>query len=368
MGVKENNKILVINPGSTSTKVGVFYNDVCVFEDTVEHSKEELAPFKEISDQKDFRLAVIEKFLEEHDVELATVDAFAGRGGGLESCVSGTYEINDKLYEHASTMHTVKHPSTLGATLAYEFGKKYGRPSFCVNPPDVDEFNMEARITGIPEIYRESRIHALNQKEIAIRYADSIGKRYEDLNLIVCHIGGGISIAAHNHGKMIDCNDIVNGDGPMTPNRSGFVPAKPLIKMCFSGKYTEKEVGAFINKTGGIQAWLDTNDMREVTKRIEAGDRKAKIVYDAMIYQIAKQVGAMFVALKCNCSAIILTGGISNDPYLVKNLKKYVGKLATVIEMPGEFELEALASGALRVLRGIEEPKVYTGEPVFKGI
>ena len=317
-------RVLVINPGTTSTKIGLFENEECLFKSAIEHSQEELAPFKEISDQKDFRLNILLKFLEENNIDINSIDAYSGRGGGLVNCKGGTYLINEKLYEHASTMYTVKHPSTLGATLAYELGKKYNKPSFCVNPPDVDEFITEARLTGMPEIYRESRIHALNQKEIAIRYANKIGKKYEDLNLIICHIGGGISIAAHNHGKMIDCNDIVNGDGPMTPNRSGFVPAKPLIKMCFSGKYTEKEISSLVNKNGGVLAWLGTNDMRDVNKMIESGDEKAKAVYNAMIYQIAKQVGAMYVSLKCNCSAIILTGGISKDPYLVKNLKKYI--------------------------------------------
>lgn len=368
MPKKDNYRVLAINPGSTSTKIGIFDNDKCLFKDNIEHSAEDLAPFKEISDQKDFRQKVLLDFLSNSNIDIKSIDAFVGRGGGLVCCPSGTYTINEKLYEHARTMFTVKHPSTLGATIAYELGKKYDKPAFCVNPPDVDEFKIEARITGIPDLYRESRIHALNQKEIAIRYANEIGKKYEDLNLIVCHIGGGISIAAHNHGKMIDCNDIVNGDGPMTPNRSGFVPAKPLIKMCFSGKYTEKEINSLINKNGGVMAWLGTNDMRDVGKMIKDGDNKAKVIYDAMIYQIAKQVGAMFVALKCNCSAIILTGGISNDPYLVNNLKKYISKLTNVVEMPGEFELEALSAGAVRVLKGEEEPAIYTGESVFKGI
>lgn len=365
---KNKYRILVINPGSTSTKIGLFENDVCLFKQTIEHSQEELAPFKEIADQKDFRLEVLQKVLMDNNVDLNTVDAFSGRGGGLVCCPGGTYPINEKLYEHASTMFTVKHPAALGATLAYELGKKFGKPSFCVNPPDVDEFKVEARITGIPEIYRESRIHALNQKEIANRYADKIGANYKDLNLIVCHMGGGISIAAHNHGKMIDCNDIVNGDGPMAPTRSGFVPAKQLIKLCYSGKYTEKELGAMINKTGGIMAHLGTNDLRDVHQMIADGNQKAKVILDAMIYQIAKQIGAMYVSLKCNCSAIIFTGGMSNDEYLVKALKKYVGKLAKVVVMPGEFELEALAAGAIRVLNGKENPVVYTGEEVFKGL
>ena len=244
---------------------------------------------------------------------------------------------------------------------------KYGKRAFCVNPPDVDEFILEARITGIPEIYRESRIHALNQKEIALRYAAKVKKDYENLNLIVCHIGGGISIAAHHKGKMIDCNDIVNGDGPMTPNRSGFVPAKPLIKLCFSGNYTEKELNALINKKGGITALLGTNDMKEVSQKARIENSREKKIYDAMIYQIVKQIGAMYASLKCNCSAILLTGGIANDNYLVEKIKSYVKGMAKVVVMPGEFELEALASGAIRVLSNKEQVRSYTGIPVFDG-
>ena len=365
---KNKYRILTINPGSTSTKIGVFDNEDCVLRISIEHSAEELAPYKEISDQKEFRLNTLLNTLEENNISMESIDAYSGRGGSLECCQGGTYKINDLMYEDAKSMRIVKHPSALGIVLAKELGDMYGKPSFCVNPPDVDEFKVEARITGIPGLYRESRIHALNQKEIAIRYAKKIKSKYEDLNLIICHIGGGISIAAHNHGKMIDCNDIVNGDGPMTPNRSGFVPAKALVGMCFSNKYTEKEIKSLINKSGGIMAWLGTTDMRDVGEMIKSGNKKAKVVYDAMIYQIAKQVGAMYVALKCNCSAIILTGGISNDPYLVKNLKKYIGKLTKVVLMPGEFELEALAAGALRVLKNTETARNYIGEPVFKGL
>lgn len=365
---KNNYRILAINPGSTSTKIGVFDNDKCIFKTTIEHSLEELAPFKEIADQKDFRFQVLIETLEKNNIDITTIDAFSGRGGGLVSCAGGTYLINEKMYEHASTMFTVKHPAALGATLSYELGKKYNKPAFCVNPPDVDEFKIEARPTGINNLYRESRVHALNQKEIANRYADKIGKKYKDLNLIVCHLGGGISIAAHNHGKMIDSNDNVNGDGPMTPTRCGTIPVKPLVKLCFSGKYTEKEVSSLASRNGGLLSWLNTNDAKEVRKMIDAGNEKAKIIYDAMIYQIAKQVGAMYVALKCNCSAIILTGGMSNDDYLVKTLKKYINKLSKIVVMPGEFELEALAAGAIRVLDGKEKSIVYTGEPVFKTI
>jgi len=364
----KNIRVLTINPGSTSTKIGVFDNDKCILRKTIEHSKEDLDRFEDIPSQKGYRYELIISSLNEENIDLESIDAFSGRGGGLESCTGGTYLINEKLYEHASTCHTIKHPSTLGATLAYELGKSYKKPAFCVNPPDVDEFITEARITGIPEVYRESRIHALNQKEIATRYAKKIGKKYTNLNLIICHLGGGISIAAHHKGKMIDCNDIVNGDGPMAPTRSGFVPAKQLINLCFSGKYTQKELSSFMTRTGGIIAHLGTNDLREVRKMIDSGNEKAKIIYDALVYQVAKQIGAMFVSLKCNCSAIILTGGLSNDKEFVKDIKNYTKKIAKIVVMPGEFELEALAAGAIRVLTGEEVYQKYTGKPVFEKI
>ena len=363
-----NIRVLVINPGSTSTKIGVFDNDKCILKTTIEHTKEELAVFPDIPSQKEYRYNLIIKTLKDNNIDIESIDAFSGRGGGLECCPGGTYLINKKLYDHARTCHTIKHPATLGATLSYEFGKKYHRPAFCVNPPDVDEFIVEARITGIPGIYRESRIHALNQKEVSLRYAKLINKKYTNLNLIVCHLGGGISIAAHQKGKMIDCNDIVNGDGPMAPTRSGFLPAKPLIDLCFSGKYTQKELSSFMTKTGGLIAHLGTNDLREIRKMLDKGNKKASIIYKALVYQIAKQIGAMYASLKGNCSAIIFTGGMSKDKIFIQDIKQYVKKLAKIVVMPGEFELEGLATGAIRVMTNQEEYQTYTGKPVFKGL
>ncbi len=360
--------VLAINPGSTSTKIGLFNNDKVVFKKTIEHTAADLKPFPDIKDQYDFRLKAVIQTLEEENIDINTIDAFSGRGGSLEPCQGGTYLINDLMYSSAKEMKIVRHPSALGIVIAKNLGDRYNKPAFCVNPPDVDEFILEARITGVPGVYRESRIHALNQKEIAIRYAKKIGKNYKDLNLIVCHLGGGISIAAHKKGKMIDCNDIVGGDGPMTPTRCGFLPAKAVLKMCSNGKYTLDEVKAFIGKNGGLIAHLGTNDIREVHEMIDKGNLKAKVILDAMIYQIVKQVGAMYASLKGNCSAIILTGGIANDKYVVNKIKSYLKTMAKIVAMPGEFELEALAAGAVRVLLGVEKPVIYTGVPVFKSI
>ncbi len=364
----EKYRILSINPGSTSTKIGLFENEKIIFKTSIEHTPEDLKPFKDIKDQYEFRLNTVIQTLEKENIDINSIDAFSGRGGSLEPCSGGTYLINDLMYKDASQMKIVKHPSALGIVIAKNLGDKYGKPSFCVNPPDVDEFIVEARITGIPDVYRESRIHALNQKEIAIRYAKKINKNYKNLNLIICHLGGGISIAAHRKGKMIDCNDIVNGDGPMTPNRSGFLPAKAVLKMCINQTYTEDQIKSFIGKNGGLTAWLGTNDIRKVHQMIENGNQKAKIILDAMIYQIIKQIGAMYASLKCNCSAIILTGGIANDKYVKDKIKAYCKKMAKVVTMPGEFELEALAAGAVRVLKGEEKPLIYTGIPVFKSL
>lgn len=365
---KNKYRVLSINPGSTSTKIGLFDNDKVVFKTSIDHSPKDLKPYPDIKDQYDFRLKAVIQTLEKENIDINTIDAFAGRGGSLEPCQSGTYQINDLMYKSAKAMKIVKHPSALGIVIAKNLGDKYDKPSFCVNPPDVDEFITEARITGIPNVYRESRIHALNQKEIAIRYAKKINKKYKDLNLIVCHLGGGISIAAHRKGKMIDCNDNVNGDGPMTPTRCGFLPVKAVLRMCVDSKYSLEQIKGFISRNGGLMAWLGTNDIRKVHQMIDKGNIKAKIILDAMIYQIVKQIGAMYASLKGNCSAIILTGGISNDKYVVNKIKSYVKTMAKVVAMPGEFELEALAAGTVRVLSGLEKPMIYTGKPVFKSL
>ena len=366
--LKSKYKILSINPGSTSTKIGLFENEKVIFKTSIEHTPKDLEPYPDIKDQYDFRLKTVIKTLEKENIDINEIDAFSGRGGSLEPCQGGTYLINELMYNDAKNMKIVKHPSALGIVIAKNLGDKYGKPSFCVNPPDVDEFITEARITGIPGIYRESRIHALNQKEIAIRYAKKIEKNYKDLNLIICHLGGGISIAAHRKGKMIDCNDIVNGDGPMTPNRSGYIPAKAVLKMCMDNKYSLDQIKSFISKNGGLMARLGTNDIRKVHKMIDKGNQKAKIILDAMIYQIIKQIGAMYASLKGNCSAIILTGGIANDKYVRDKIKSYCKTMAKIVSMPGEFELEALSAGAIRVLSGLEKPMIYTGKPVFKSL
>lgn len=363
----KNYKVFAINPGSTSTKIAMFEGDTMIFSKNVSHDAEKLKKFKEISDQFDYRRETILAELKAAGQTLEGVDAFSARGGGLVNIEGGVYQVGEKLLEHARTCFTVKHPATLGSQLAAAFAEEYGGQAYVVNPPDVDEFTDVARVTGLKGIYRESRIHALNQKEIGIRYGKKLGKRYEDLNLIICHIGGGISVTAHAHGKMVDSNDIANGDGPMAPTRCGQIPVKDVIAMCFSGKYTEREMKDKVTKTGGLVDHLGTSDAREVGKMIEEGNQYAKLIYDAMIYEIGKTAGSMAAVLKGKVDGIVLTGGISYDAYVVESLKEMLSFIAPIEVMAGEFEMEALAAGAVRVLKGEEEAKVYTGEPVWNG-
>jgi butyrate kinase len=364
----KNYKIFTINPGSTSTKIALFNNDEMVFSKNVAHDAAQLAVFNDLSEQLPYRKETILGLLKESNISLEGTDAFVGRGGGLLSMEGGTYEIDETLLDHARRgANGVIHPANLGSRLANEFKQEYGGRAFVVNPPDVDEFQETARITGIKEIFRSSHIHALNQKETAIRHAESLDKKYEDLNLVVAHIGGGISVAAHRKGKMIDGNDIVGGDGPMAPTRTGSLPAADLIRLCFSGKFTEKELLARCMKNGGLTDHLGTADSQEIMKRIAAGDTYAGIVYEAMIYQIIKTIGAMAAGLEGKVDGILLGGGLAKDTELTRKIKQACSFIAPVTTYPGEFEMEAMASGALRGLKGVESVKRYTGVPTWAG-
>lgn len=362
-----NYKILAINPGSTSTKVAVFQGENPIFSKNITHEAEDLNKFNEIQDQLEYRKDMILDELKANNVKLDEIDAFVGRGGGTTSVIGGVYSINEKLIEDVSSGKYVKHPATLGSQIADGFAKTYNKPSFVVNPPDCDEFQDLARVTGLKGFYRESKIHALNQKEIGIRYGAKISKQYEELNLIICHIGGGVSVTAHREGKMIDSNDIAQGDGPMAPTRCGQLPVKDVVKACFSGKYTERQLLDLITKDGGFVNHLGTSDAREVGKRIENGDTYAKLIYDGMIYQIGKTVGAMASVLHGKVDAVILTGGISYDKYVVETLTEMISYVGHIEVMPGEFEMEALVAGTIRALNGEEEIKEYSGVPVWNG-
>jgi butyrate kinase len=360
-------KLFAINPGSTSTKIALFENEKELFSANVAHEPAKLKEFRDITDQFPYRKETILSELAKSNISLQGVDAFVGRGGGLVALEGGTYTINDTLLHHARIGFSVKHPAIFGSQLAYDFASTYGGRSFVVNPPEVDEFELIARVSGLADVARESRGHALNQKEVGIRYANDIGRKYEDLNLVISHIGGGVSVSAHRKGRMVDSTDAINGESPMAPTRAGVIPAVAIIRMCYSGKYTEKEMYDRINKTGGLVDHLGTSEAIEVQRRIQKGDKYAKLVYDAMIYQICKSIGAYATVLKGEVDAILLTGGIANDRYLVEMITDTVGYIAPVSVYAGEFEMEALAAGALRVLRGEEQPKTYTGVPVWGG-
>jgi len=360
-------RVLAINPGSTSTKIALFDNYDALFRKVIKHSPSDLRAFPEIQDQLGLRTAAVEKAMIENGYAMEDVDVYSGRGGGLMSVVGGVYIVSDLLAKHASTGMHGQHPAQLGSQIAKKFADKFGKPALVVNPPDTDEFIEIARVTGIKGIYRQSHLHALNQKEIALRFCSGRGIKYEENNFIVCHIGGGISITAHEKGRMIDSNDIILGSGPMTPTRAGDLPYMMVVDLAYSGEYTKKELTYKLNKGGGLTDHFGTSDARDVLDLIEKGDAYAKTILDGMIYQNAKCVGAMAIALKGKVDAIILTGGISNSKYFTNTMKEYIGWIAEVLVMPGEFELEALAAGAVRVMRGEETAKTYTGVPVWEG-
>ncbi|SCY37549.1 butyrate kinase [Pseudobutyrivibrio sp. AR14] len=358
-------RILTINPGSTSTKVGFFNGEKLEFSVNVSHDAEKLAEFASVSDQLPYRKEVILSELEKAGIDLATVDAYVGRGGGLLAVEGGTYEVGQVLLDHAKRgANGIQHPAQLGSQLANEFAKKYGKPAFVVNPPDTDEFIIEARMTGIKGVYRQSHLHALNLKETAIRHSQLNGVKYEDANYIVCHIGGGVSISAHRKGKMIDGNDIVTGDGPMAPTRCGSVPAAQIIRYAYDHP-DKKETLSLTTKTGGFVSHLGTSDALDVFNRAEAGDKEAKLIWDTMTYQIIRYIGAMATVLHGQVNGILLGGGMVHNKKLVADITEACSWIAPVSAYPGEFELEAMAAGAIRVLDGVEAAKEYTGVPCW---
>ena len=359
-------RILTLSPGSTSTKVAVFEGAEPVFKANVRHDPAELAQFELAADQLDYRVATIERELDAAGVTLDSIDAFSGYCGGMGPTVGGIFAIDETVCEHVLNCG-MNHPAILGAPILFSFAQKTGKPAFAVNQPDTDELDDVARITGYPGVYRKSHVHCLNQKECAIRYAATLGKAYDEINVIVAHVGGGLSVAAHRRGRMIDTNDVLEGSGPFAPNRSGDVPLKPVVALAFSGEHDKKEIMGVIGKTGGLKGLLGTDDAIEINDRIAAGDAWAKVVYEAMAYQTAKAIGAFAVALKGQVDGIILTGGVSNDKGFVAYIEERVGWIAPVIAYGGDFEMEGSASGAVRALEGTEAVMTYTGEPSWKG-
>jgi len=352
-------KLLIINPGSTSTKIGVYEDESEVLVETLRHSSEEIGKFEGIFDQLDFRKDVILDILKEKNFDINTLDAIVGRGGLLKSIEGGTYAVNEVMLHDLKVGVQGQHASNLGGIIASEIGKALDIPAFIVDPVVVDELADVARISGLPEIERKSIFHALNQKAVAKRYAKENGKKYEEINVIVAHMGGGISVGAHKAGRIIDVNNALDGEGPFSPERSGGLPVGDLAKMCFSGKYTLEDIKKKINGKGGFVAYLNTNDARDVIEKVEAGDEKAKLIFDAMCYQVAKEIGSCAAVLSGKVDAIILTGGIAYGKATVKYIKGRVEFIANVVVYPGEDELLALAQGGLRVLDGSEKAREY---------
>ncbi|MBR4085527.1 MAG: butyrate kinase [Lachnospiraceae bacterium] len=351
-------KSLIINPGSTSTKIGVFEDETLLFEETLRHTTEEISQYASIADQKDFRKKIITDLLEEKQFDIKSLNVVVGRGGMLKPIPGGTYAVTDDLLADLVVGKQGQHASNLGGILAREIGDSIGVPSFIVDPVVVDELMPIARYSGVPELPRKSVFHALNQKAVAKRYAKEQGVPYESLNLIVVHMGGGVSVGAHEKGMIVDVFNALDGDGAFSPERAGGVPSGDLIKMCFSGQYTEKEVYSKIVGKGGFNAYLGTNDMRDVVKKAEIDEFAAEIK-DAFTFQVAKDMGSMACVLKGKVDQIIVTGGIAYNACVIEALKERAGFIAPFTVYPGEDELLALTQGALRVLNGEEKAMEY---------
>lgn len=352
-------KLLIINPGSTSTKIGVYEGEKEVLEETLRHSAEEILKYDTIYDQLQFRKEVILNVLKEKGVNINELDAIVGRGGMLKPIEGGTYEVNDTMVEDLKIGVQGQHASNLGGILSNEIAKEIGVKAFIVDPVVVDEMEDVARLSGVPELPRKSKFHALNQKAVAKRYAKEHNASYDDVNLIVVHMGGGVSVGAHKKGRVVDVNNALDGDGPFSPERSGGVPAGDLLRLCFSGKYSEDELYKKLVGKGGFVAYSNTNDARDLIKLSQEGDEKGSLIFNAFIYQIAKEIGSMAVVLDGEVDAIVLTGGIAYSDYVTNAINKKVKWIAPMVVYGGEDELLALAQGAIRVLDGVEEAKIY---------
>ena len=350
-------KILVINPGATSTKIAVFDEEQQLYKLGLDHSAEELNQFDRVIDQADYRKAAILDAVAEAGFQLSDFDAVCGRGGLYRPIPSGTYAVNDKVMHDVETAPYGEHPSNLGAYLAKKLGDMVGIPAFFVDPVCVDEMTEVAHYTGFAEFRRLCQFHALNHKSIGRKAAQELGKAYEDVNLIVCHLGGGVSVGAHRHGRVVDvCN--VKDEGSMGMDRAGGLPVNQLIDYCFSGK-TKDEVKKTLGRRAGMLSYVGTTDFREVCARMAEGDAKAAEAYQALVYQLAKDIGAMAAVLHFDVDAIVYTGGMAFGETFCDDITAYVGKIAKVIRLPGEEEMRALAEGALRVLHGQQEAAQY---------
>jgi butyrate kinase len=359
-------RVLVINPGSTSTKVAVYEDEQPSFVETLCHSSQEVSAFSHVLDQYDFRLEAVLDLLQSRKVPLASLSAVVGRGGILRPIPSGTYVVDENMVaELGQRDKERKHASNLGALLAYEIANRVGIPAFIVDPVCVDEFDDLARVSGLPEIERKSLSHALNLKAVARRAAGELGKPCTELSLVVVHLGGGISVTAHRRGCMVDVNQALDGTGPFAPERAGGLPVGDVVRMCYGVPpyegldLTYEQMFRKLAGEGGLVAHLGTNSAVEVERRIEAGDTHAKLIYEAMAYQIAKEIGAMATVLKGEVEAIVITGGVARSTVLLDWIEERVAWIAPLLIYPGEDEMLALAEGALCVLWGEEAARVY---------
>ncbi len=353
------NRILVINPAATSTKMGVFDNDILIMEKTIHHQLKDLNKFSSIADQYEFRKNAILEALDEEGMNVSNLAAVCGRGGLLRPIEGGTYHVNHAMLKDLKNGFSGQHASNLGGILAHEIAGALNIPAFIVDPVVVDELEPIARISGFSTIERKSIFHALNHKAVARTYAAKTSRTYEELNLIVAHMGTGITVGAHRKGRVIDVNNGLHGDGPFSLERAGTIPAGDLVNLCFSGQFNRSDMMKKLIRQSGLVGYLETKDVVKVEKQISAGDEKAKLIYQAMAYQIAREIGALSTVLKGQVDAIILTGGLAHGDLFVQDIIERVNWIADVEVQPGENELQALAEGAARVLNGVERAKTF---------
>lgn len=352
-------KILSVNPGSTSTKIGVYEDETQLFEETIRHTVDELKKFQHISDQYDFRKNIVLTTLQSKGLKINELNASVGRGGFLRSMQSGVYEVDQKMLDDLKSAAYGEHASNLGALIAYEIARTIpGCRAFIADPIVIDEMQDVARISGLPQMPRRSVFHALNQKAVARKYAKQIGKPYESLNLVVAHLGGGISVSAHRLGKVVDTNQALGGYGPLSPERAGTVDACELVSFCFNSGYSQSEIKKLLLGQGGLVAHLGNNNVSQLVEQAESGDEKVALLLNAMSYTIAKEIGSMLVVLEGKADAVLITGGIAHNPFIVDYIRNMISSFSPVIIFPGEDELEALAMSGLKVLRG-EKALVY---------
>ncbi len=351
--------VLVINPGSTSTKVAIYDREGSLYDENVRHEPEELAKFDKVTEQFELRLKAIRECFKNQNVDQYNIVAIAGRGAPLKPLVGGTYNVDQALLEDLRECKYSNHASNLGAIISSELAEEYGVKAYITDPITTDEFIPESRISGVPQIVRKCRSHALNIKANARRIASELGKPLEELNFVVCHMGGGISVCALRGGRIIDVNDALLGMGPFSPDRAGALPIGGVVQMCFLGEYTQKEIENLFSKKSGLLAYLGTSDLPKVIEMIKGGDEQAELIFNAMAMQIAKEIGAMSAVLKGKLDGIILTGGMANSRKLLDKIEEHVGNHGRVFECPGELEMKALAEGAFRVIDNKEQVLEY---------